>query len=209
MIGFYNYSVILTYVGLAASIVGITEILQGNYKWALLCLIISGTCDMFDGKIARAMKNRSDEAKVFGIQIDSLCDLICFGVLPGIFGYCTSSNRFIGTLAATLFALAAVIRLGYFNVKEMARQQQTTEHRKYYQGLPVTTISMILPTAYIVQQLIGVKYLPGYYYSIVLLVVSFLFVFDFKVKKPGNIGCVIMSIYGIAILAGVLLVKGI
>ncbi len=205
MIGFYNYSVILTYVGLAASIVGITEIFQGNYKWALLCLIISGTCDMFDGKIARAMKNRSDEAKVFGIQIDSLCDLICFGVLPGLFGYYTCNNRYLGTIAAFLFVLAAVIRLGYFNVKEMARQQQTTEHRKYYQGLPVTTISMILPTAYIIQQIASIK-IPSPYYSIVLLIVSFLFVYDFKVKKPGNLGCVIMTIYGIAILAGVLLV---
>jgi CDP-diacylglycerol--serine O-phosphatidyltransferase len=207
MIGFYNYSVILTYVGLASSIVGITEIFQQHYKWALLCLIISGICDMFDGKIARAMKNRSDEEKVFGIQIDSLCDLICFGMLPGLFGYYTCSNRYLGTLAAVLFVLAAVIRLGYFNVKEMARQQQTTEHRKYYQGLPVTTISMILPTVYIVRQLIGTQHIPGSYYSIVLLIVSFLFVFDFKVKKPGNTGCVIMSIYGVAILAGVLLVK--
>jgi CDP-diacylglycerol--serine O-phosphatidyltransferase len=206
MIGFYNYSVILTYVGLASSIVGITEIFEGNYKWALLCLIISGTCDMFDGKIARAMKNRSDEAKVFGIQIDSLCDLICFGVLPGLFGYYTCTNRYLGTIAAFLFVLAAVIRLGYFNVKEMARQQQTTEHRKYYQGLPVTTISMLLPTAYIIRQLIGTDKIPGSYYAIVLLIVSFLFVKDFKVKKPGNFGCVIMTIYGIAILAGVLLV---
>ncbi len=206
MIGFYNYSVILTYVGLASSMIGITEIFQGNYRWALLCLIISGTCDMFDGKIARAMKNRSEEAKVFGIQIDSLCDLICFGVLPGLFGYYTCSNRTLGTIAAVIFVLAAVIRLGYFNVKEMARQQQTTEHRKYYQGLPVTTISMILPSAYIIRELIGENHLPGFFYSIILLIVSFLFVFDFKVKKPGNTGCVIMSIYGVAILVGVLLV---
>ena len=206
MIGFYNYSVILTYVGLAASIYGITEIFQGNYRWALLCLIISGTCDMFDGKIARAMKNRSDEEKVFGIQIDSLCDLICFGVLPGLFAYHICEYRMLGIVAAFVFVLGAVIRLGYFNVKEMARQQQTTEHRKYYQGLPVTTISMILPTAYIIRELIGANYLPGYFYAIVLLIVAFLFVLDFKVRKPGNVGCVIMTIYGIGILAGVLLV---
>lgn len=206
MIGFYNYSVILTYVGLASSVIGITEIFQGHYRWALLCLIISGTCDMFDGKIARAMKNRSEEAKVFGIQIDSLCDLICFGVLPGLFGYYTCDHRVLGTVAAVIFVLAAVIRLGYFNVKEMARQQQTTEHRKYYQGLPVTTISMILPAAYIIREFVGAQYIPGYAYSIVLLIVSFLFVLDFKVKKPGNVGCVIMTVFGIAVLAGVLLV---
>lgn len=204
MIGFYNYSVILTYVGLASSVIGITEIFNGQYRWALLCLIISGTCDMFDGKVARAMKNRSDEAKVFGIQIDSLCDLICFGVLPGMFGYHLCENRILGLASAVVFILAAVIRLGYFNVKEQARQQATTEHRKYYQGLPVTTISMILPSVYIIRQLMGPEKITPSLYSIVLFIVAFLFVYDFKVKKPGNTGCVIMTLYGVAILAGVL-----
>ena len=207
MIGYYNYSVILTYVGLASSIIGITEVFRGGYKWALLCLIISGTCDMFDGKIARAMKNRSAEAKVFGIEIDSLCDLICFGVLPGLFAYNLCPNRVLGTAAAIVFVLAAVIRLGYFNVKEQLRQQQTTEHRKYYQGLPVTSISMILPSFYIIQRLIGTNLIPDICYSILLFIVAFLNVFDFKVKKPGNVGCIIMTIYGIAMLAGVLFVK--
>lgn len=207
MIGFYNYSVILTYFGLASSIIGITEVFRGGYRWALLCLIISGTCDMFDGKIARAMKNRSDEAKVFGIEIDSLCDLICFGVLPGLFTYHICNNRIVGTAAAIVIVLAAVIRLGYFNVKEQIRQQQTTEHRKFYQGLPVTTIAITLPSFYVLQHLVGEDIITNIYYAVLMFVIAFLNVFDFKVKKPGNVGCVIMTIYGLAVLIGVLCVK--
>ena len=42
---------------------------------------------MFDGKIARTKKNRTDEEKCFGIQIDSLADIVCFGILPIILGF--------------------------------------------------------------------------------------------------------------------------
>ncbi len=207
MIGFYNYSVILTYLGLTSAIFGISQAFAGNINWALLCLIISGTCDMFDGKVARAMKNRTEEEKVFGIQIDSLCDLVCFGVLPGIIAYMTCQYEALGIISATLFVLGAVIRLGYFNVMEQARQKETSECRKYYQGLPVTTISMILPSVYIIRHFIGVDRVPSTIYSIVLLIVAFLFVYDFKVKKPGNVGCMVMTIYGALILAGVIFLK--
>lgn len=207
MIGFYNYSVILTYLGLASAIFGMSQAITGNINVALLCLIISGTCDMFDGKVARAMKNRTEDEKVFGIQIDSLCDLVCFGVLPGIIAYMTCPHKALGVVSATLFVLAAVIRLGYFNVMEQARQKETSECRKYYQGLPVTTISMILPSVYIIRHFIGIDRVPSTVYSIVLLIVAFLFVYDFKVKKPGNIGCLVMTVYGVCILAGVIFLK--
>lgn len=205
MIGFYNYSVILTYIGLGASIVGMTQVFAGNYKWALFCLMISGTCDMFDGKIARAMKNRTDQEKVFGIQIDSLCDLICFGMLPAMIGYSMSDNKKLGATAAVLYVLGAVIRLGYFNVMEQERQQQTTEHRKYYQGLPVTTVAMILPAVYTMGCVLHMQHFPNAF-SIVMIIVAFLFVLDFKVKKPGNIGVCLMTLFGIIIVTGLLMV---
>lgn len=200
MIGFYNYSVVLTYLGLGASIVGMTQVFAGNYKWAFFCLMISGTCDMFDGKIARAMKNRTDQEKVFGIQIDSLCDLICFGMLPAMIGYSMSDNKKLGGIASVLFVLGAVIRLGYFNVMEQERQQQTNEHRKYYQGLPVTTVAMILPAVYILGNAMNQPHFPTVF-SIIMIVVAFLFVLDFKVRKPGNVGVCIMSIVGIVLFA--------
>ena len=140
MIGFYNYTVILTYIGLASAVVGMTQVFGQNYRNALLCLIICGTCDMFDGKIARAKKDRTKQEKVFGIQIDSLCDLICFGMFPATLGYSlTVGNeklKILGTVSSVLFVLGAVIRLGYFNVVEQERQEITEEHREYYPICP-------------------------------------------------------------------------
>ena len=71
MIGFYNYTVILTYVGMLSGFMGIVSAWSGNLKMALLCLIFAGVCDMFDGKIASTMK-RTKQEKRFGVQIDSL-----------------------------------------------------------------------------------------------------------------------------------------
>ena len=76
MIGFYNYSVIVTYIGVALSVSGMALASTGQFKFAILCLALAGACDTFDGKIARAMKNRTKEMEIFGIQIDSLCDMV-------------------------------------------------------------------------------------------------------------------------------------
>ncbi len=208
MIGFYNYTVVLTYIGLASAVFGMTQVFGGNYRAALLCLIVCGTCDMFDGKIARAKKDRTKQEKVFGIQIDSLCDLICFGMFPATLGYSLTAGKgglmTLGTVAAVLFVLGAVIRLGYFNVMEQERQEVTEEHRKYYQGLPVTSVALILPCVYILS--VYFNFLPlAQTYNVAMIVIAFLFVLDFKVRKPGNIGVIAMTVAGLAVLAGVLI----
>lgn len=208
MIGFFNYTVILTYIGLASAVVGMTQVFGGHYRMALLCLILSGTCDMFDGKIARMKKDRTKQEQVFGIQIDSLCDLICFGMFPATIGYSLTYGQrglsALGTVAAVLFVLGAVIRLGYFNVMEQERQERTTEHRKYYQGLPVTSVALILPCVYILS--VHFKFLPlPQTYCIAMIIIAFLFVLNIRVRKPGNLGVVIMTVAGLAVLAGVLI----
>lgn len=182
MIGYYNYSVILTYIGLAFSIFGITQALEGNFTTAVLCLIASGGCDMFDGKIARAMK-RTDDEKKFGIQIDSLCDLICFGAFPAILGYSLGMQGRIGKAILVLYVLAAVIRLGYFNVSEENRQKETAENRKVYQGLPVTTIALLFPAIFLLRGLFHQRFTM--FLSISMFIIAVLFITDFKVKKPG------------------------
>ena len=82
MIGFYNASVILTYLGVVSAVFGMSQAFNGNFKIAILCLMISGLTDMYDGTIAKMIK-RSEDAKKFGIEIDSLCDLVCFGDVSG------------------------------------------------------------------------------------------------------------------------------
>lgn len=213
LIGFYNYSVILTYIGLCSSLYGITCAVSGHFKIAFLCLIFSGVCDMFDGKIARHHPNRSEEAKVFGIQIDSLCDLICFGVFPAILAnYVVSGplwdkgGHWIVKIGGALFVLAAVIRLGFYNVKEMQRQKETDENRKYFQGLPVTSSALIFPLIYAVTNVMDqTPAKASVAYVVMLYVAAFLMVWDIKVKKPGLKEAIVMGVIGALIVVGVLL----
>ncbi len=184
MIGYYNYSVILTYISLASSIFGMMITVDGHYKSAVIFLAFSGLCDMFDGKIARSMKNRSEDAKKFGIQIDSLCDIVCFGVFPVILCYKMGMNTIVGIMILVLYATNGVIRLGYFNVIEEKRQEETEENRKFYQGLPITSISVALPLLYMFKPLCKENFIVLVY--AMMLTIAILFVTDFRFKKPHN-----------------------
>lgn len=201
MIGFYNVSVILTYIGLASSVFGITRVFEGQYAAAYLCLLISGVCDMFDGKIARAMKNRTAEEKVFGIQIDSLCDLVCFGVFPAVLGYSYGFNHGLGVISAYMIFQAAVIRLGYFNVTEEERQRICSEPRKKYQGLPVTTVAMIFPLLFVGGHNIPKNIYP-YVFQIFMIVIAILFILNINVKKFSIKGIVLIFTMAALIVLG-------
>lgn len=184
MLGFYDYTVVLTYISLVISVFGMTRALAGDFKVAILCLALSGLCDMFDGKIARTKKDRTEDEKKFGIQIDSLCDVVCFGVFPALICYCLGMDRIPGIIILCLYCVASVIRLGYFNVMEEKRQNETSELRQYYQGLPITSMAIILPFIYLLQKGCGANFLLVIHVAVV--VVGVLFISDIKVKKPQN-----------------------
>ena len=204
MIGYYSYTVILTYLSLIFAMAGIRLSFNGMYQWAFICLIMCGICDTFDGMVARSKKNRTDEEKRFGIQIDSLCDLVAFGVFPAILGYNVGLSS-IGWLAIEIFyVLAAVIRLAYFNVKEETRQKETTEKRKYYQGLPVTTSSFILPMAYALRYVI---FQLDYLYGALMLITGILFIVDFKVPKVQSKGLAALGVLVIVELIQIVVTK--
>lgn len=204
MIGFYNYTVVPTYISLVSSVIGILEAMNNKPTIAIFCLMISGFLDMFDGKIARTLKTRTDAEKNFGIQLDSLCDLVCFGVLPTTIGYALGLRHIWTTVIFVVYILGALIRLAYFNVIEEERQQQTNEVRKYYEGLPVTTVALILPFLYGFKGLIGSTLFPNVY-AIFLLIIAVLFVSKIKVPKPGWRGIFIMIGIGVAEIAFIVL----
>ena len=204
MLGYYNYTVILTYISVAISALGMHLAITGNMKYAMICLILSGACDMFDGPIARTME-RTREEKEFGIQIDSLADLICFGVFPAVLGY-TVCDEFAGHgayILLVLYLLGALIRLAYFNVQESIRQQQTTEKRKYYQGLPVTTAALIFPMVYAFSD-----FYPNVFmivYMVTMLAVSVAFITNFKIKKAGKKEMAAMAVVAFGIFIKLIL----
>ncbi|MBO7251731.1 MAG: CDP-alcohol phosphatidyltransferase family protein [Oscillospiraceae bacterium] len=182
LIGFYDYTVILTYMSLVSAVTGILFSGQGHFSWAILCLMLSGLCDAFDGAVARSKKNRTQDEKAFGIQIDSLCDAVSFGVFPALLCYFLGVNGILGTVIVAVYVLCAVIRLAFFNVMEEKRQQTETGSGKYYRGMPVTTISMILPPFYLLRSILSAEIFIAALH-ILLITSAFLFVLDFPVKK--------------------------
>ncbi|MEG0366907.1 MAG: CDP-alcohol phosphatidyltransferase family protein [Coprobacillus sp.] len=205
MIGYYNYTVILTYLSLISAMFGTHLAFNQEYVGALICLLFCGAFDSFDGIVARTKKDRTDEEKKFGIQIDSLVDVIAFGIFPAIIGYSMGLTEWYWGFVFCLFACGAVSRLAYFNVAEETRQNQTAEKRKYYQGLPVTSASLIFPAVYLLKCIIGFTNMT-LVYGVMMAVVAVAFVVNFKVVKPGLRGVMIMVVVGLFVCIGMLLV---
>ena len=208
-VGIYNYTVIITYLSLVSAGVGMYFASQGSFKAALFCLLLSGLCDMIDGPVARTRK-RTETEKKFGIQIDSLCDLVSFGIQPAVLVYFiakynssvfeTDPLEIIALIVGLTFALCAVIRLAYFNVTEEERQEKEgSKKRTGYQGLPVTNSALIIPGLY------NARYFTdGKAFAIImtagLAIVAFLYVFNFKMFKLNGKKLIPVGIFGVAVL---------
>ena len=221
MIGFYDYTTILTYLSLLSASCGIVVALAGEGHPFMACffLLFCGFCDAFDGKVARTKKNRTDLERNYGIQIDSLSDLVAFGVLPACMGGAlildsTHLQRLadlyrdkwffvMGALVLfailLLYVLAAMIRLAYFNVTEEERQKTEGGVRKYYTGLPVTCAALIFPLVMLAQYLTAADI--SLVYIAVALLTALAFVSKLQVPKPGLKGILAMMAAGLVILA--------
>lgn len=171
MLGVYDYTVVLTYISLMISIGGMMFAVNGHLHLGVMCLAISGLCDMFDGKIARTKKNRTEDEKRFGIQIDSLSDIVCFGVAPAVLCYCFGMRGIVGVAILMFYVLAGLIRLAWFNVMEEHRQEETSEKRECYQGLPITSMAIALPIVVVLKPFLGCEFMLALH--VVMLVVAF------------------------------------
>ena len=207
-IGYYGYWVWLTYLSVVTSFTGVTFALRGKPDAAVICLIASGVCDMFDGTVARTTK-RTDMQKAYGIQIDSLADVMSFGLLPAAIGYCLfdlSGNQSIAATVLTtaicvLYVLCGLMRLAWFNVTE-EEMQARGEKRTYYVGLPITMASLILSVSYFI--FAGMEQVSTIYTGL-LLVLAIAFVSKFHMPKVklkylvavafAGLGVILLSLY--------------
>ena len=223
MIGYFDYTVWLTYISLISAVVGIfvSQAGPGHPYIACIFLLLSGLCDAFDGMVARTKKNRTDSQKRYGVQIDSLTDLVAFGVLPACIGaalYKTSrlieSTPEIALVAAVpyvvyvavfiAYVLCAMIRLAYFNVaaEESCAQGKAV---KTYTGLPVTSAALIFPAFLLLRHLLG-RDIAIFYYAVMLMMAG-MFVSRFNVRKPGLRGILIMVGLGVLEFILIMVVK--
>lgn len=193
MLGYYNYTVVLTYIGTLFGFGGILHVWKGDLKMSLIHLMIAGFCDMFDGKIASTMK-RTKEEKRFGIQIDSLSDLICFGVLPALIVFQYTDRTAIHSFIVSVYVLCALIRLAWFNVDEEERQDLEEKSREGYLGLPVTAVAILLPVFIGILEYFKLTLENS---SVFSLIIAAAFVLPIQIKKPGTIGKIILLLCGI------------
>lgn len=195
-IGKWNKAVILTYVGLAIAVVGMVICIAGMpIKYAYICLMMAGICDLFDGAVARKVK-RDEEEKAFGVEQDSLVDMISFVALPIVI---FSSMGFTGPfhmLISAAFAVCGVARLGYFNVVTADKEKRIST----YQGVPVTYVALSMPLIYLTSLV-----LPGNIFRVVFVIymikAALFEILNIKVPKPGMTSYAAFSVMAVAMFA--------
>jgi CDP-diacylglycerol--serine O-phosphatidyltransferase len=127
----------ITTLNLFFGFYAIVNCLQGNVSVAFWSIIFAGFCDMLDGQIARLTKTTSD----FGLQYDSLSDLVSFGVAPSLILYQWQLKAFShwGFLVCFFFMISGALRLARFNV-----MTQNKGSGLYSHGLPITIAASTL-----------------------------------------------------------------
>ncbi|MBV8328561.1 CDP-alcohol phosphatidyltransferase family protein [Chryseobacterium sp.] len=137
-----NLANALTLANLFAGCIGAIHLILGDYQTTAICIILSAIFDFFDGFVARALKSNSN----LGLQLDSLADMVSFGLIPGLTMYKALEpfgNELLGLhfpfeiqyigLVVTLFSC---LRLAIFNLDE--------EQRYYFKGLNTPTNTVLL-----------------------------------------------------------------
>ena len=194
-IGVWNLANGVTWLGISAAVVAMWFALSENPRIAMLLFLVSGLCDLFDGRVAR-MFERTDVEKAFGIQLDSFADTVSFVVFPAVF-LLTLTTAPWAVVLAILYVLAGITRLCWFDIT-------TDGDTKYFAGVPVTYMALVLPLAWVIVQAVALNAAP-YVTAPVLAVMGILYVLNIKVKKPGGVWYAIFGVIAIA-LAVLLLV---
>ena len=134
----------LTLLALASGVTAIRFAVDQKWAVSVTLVICAMILDMLDGRAARMLGADSR----FGAQLDSLADLVSFGVAPGIIMYMWSLKAMgdAGWIAALIFCACAAVRLARFNV-ESVRDEGATKHNPYFTGLPTPAAAgvMLLP----------------------------------------------------------------
>lgn len=200
-IGVYHISNLVTYLGMASAVSGFGFAVRGQMDLGMLCLVFCGICDLFDGVFARRFK-RTQAQKEFGVQIDSLADVISFAALPAVLLLAGWPNSFIFLLLIILYVMAALTRLGYFNLS--MQNQDTSVAISHYTGLPVTYASFFIPLCWLLSYTPAAGFLPVILGGLTGLL-ALLFVLNIKVPKPKGLAYGFFSVVALATAAVILL----
>ena len=142
--GIYILPNLITLMNMFAGFYSIIASLNSDYERAAWAIMIASVFDVFDGWVARI----THTATRFGIEMDSLSDVISFGVAPGVLVYTWTLSSFgkIGWLGSFFLVACAALRLARFNV-----QMGSTE-KKHFTGLPTPASALVIATTVLAYQ---------------------------------------------------------
>lgn len=169
--GVYILPNLLTTASLLSGFLGIMWAIEGRFESTALAILVSALFDGLDGKVARLTNTASE----FGVQYDSLADLVAFGVTPAIMVYLWKLNEFgrLGLMASFLIVVCGALRLARFNISTAVTS------KKFFIGLPIPAQACIMSTLvlfapFIPEPLIAFEppFLLGLVYALSFLMVS-------------------------------------
>ena len=178
--GIYILPNIFTSFNIFCGFYAIISAIDGKFVIGAVAIIIAAVFDMLDGKIARATNTTSK----FGIEYDSLADIISFGVAPALLIYMWALRPFgrFGWLAAFLFMVCGALRLARFNT------QAGTISSDYFRGLPIPAAAGFAATTVLFHNRLGLLMAPQAMLLLTMLyILSFLMVSNIKYysfKRP-------------------------
>ncbi|WP_026689155.1 CDP-diacylglycerol--serine O-phosphatidyltransferase [Alteribacter aurantiacus] len=158
---------LLTILNLGLGGAAMLAVLQGQYGMSVAFICLAAIFDRLDGKVARKLNIESEMGK----QLDSLCDIISFGVAPALLVYQSVLYQFstAGMIFTIIFIACGAIRLARFNV---------TEQEGFFVGLPITAAGCILTVSHLLNDTIAA---PAFMW--ITLALSVLMISTFRVRK--------------------------
>jgi len=167
---------VLTLLGLCCGATAIRFALAQDWRHAVVAIIAAMVFDMLDGRAARAFGADTR----FGAQLDSLVDLVSFGVAPGIIVFMWSLNGMgeAGWAAVLVFCACSAIRLARFNIQSViARDEGATQSNPYFTGLPMPAAAFFAVFPMLLSFQLGDRFVrdPGFT-SVVIVLASVLMI---------------------------------
>ncbi len=145
--GVYVLPNLLTTAGLFCGFYSIIASLRSEFLIAAIAIMAANVFDTLDGRVARVTKTTSR----FGIEYDSLCDLVAFGVAPAILVYCWALAPWgtFGWLAASLYVTCGALRLARFNA------QFDNVEKRHFIGLPIPAAAEVVASTVMLYYFFG------------------------------------------------------
>jgi CDP-diacylglycerol--serine O-phosphatidyltransferase len=194
---------ILTTLALCAGLTAIRYAIQGRWEQAATAILVAAVLDGLDGRVARLLRGSSK----FGAELDSLADIVSFGVSPAIILYLwmMQGAGSFGWLAVMAYAVCAALRLARFNTALDAADSLPPFAYNYFTGVPVPAGAILI----LMPLMISFEFAPGFWAAPVLVGVWTVFVALLLVSRIPTFSMKVVRIpqeYIVPVLVGVGLV---